>query len=269
MSLWGHDMTQTPFQSEFGGAPLAAGSTRGARKWTVDRLGRLIGQNKYIWRPGENVAVCEPQPEDMYQQVMQRMATQMAAFEATMPSYWVRAEPPRRGGLFRRRDKDACPDDVAPRTTTAGELAAELAADMPKSPPPPPTCSGAEPHCTCGFYAYYGDTGTVSDEYTLYEDTRSSLTPPKMQVPGVIDGYGLTTVGTKGFRAMKGRIVALHLHKAMGLDLGRRLRHNYPDVAFFDGRELPVSEMYRGYPPEPVDLPTPETDSDFWTRSAS
>jgi hypothetical protein len=262
-------MTPTPFQSEFGGTPLAAGSTRGARKWTVDRLGRLIGQNKYIWRPGENLAICEPRPEDIYYQALQRITAQMTRTYAVGGVFWGNDPPPeKRGGLFRRRGRDACLDATATRITEAPEPVAELVPE-PEPPAAPPPCAGAEPHCTCGFYAYYGDTGTVSDEYTLYEDTRSSMTTPKMQVPGVIDGYGLTTVGTKGFRAMKGRIAALHLHKAMGLDLGRRLRHNYPDVAFFDGRELPVSEMYRGYPPEPVDLPTPETDPDFWTRSAS
>lgn len=45
--------------------------------------------------------------------------------------------------------------------------------------------------CSCGFYAYYD---TVK---------------PIFQVGGVIEGYGETAVGTKGFRCSKAKILAL------------------------------------------------------------
>lgn len=48
-------------------------------------------------------------------------------------------------------------------------------------------------HCTCGFYAYHDG----SNEF----DGSGRIT-------GVIEGYGKTVIGTKGFRASKARIVA-------------------------------------------------------------
>lgn len=50
-------------------------------------------------------------------------------------------------------------------------------------------------NCTCGFYAYFDDTNTYNS--------------PGLTVPGIIEGYGRTTIGTKGFRAAKAKIVAL------------------------------------------------------------
>ncbi|QJU52962.1 hypothetical protein SCB71_06485 [Herbiconiux sp. KACC 21604] len=50
--------------------------------------------------------------------------------------------------------------------------------------------------CTCGFYAYYDG----SNDYAT--DAR---------VSAVVEGYGQTVIGTRGFRAGKARIVALHL----------------------------------------------------------
>lgn len=59
----------------------------------------------------------------------------------------------------------------------------------------PRYCRGiAHPMCSCGFYAYH--------DGSVY---------PTGQVTGVIEGYGKTTVGTKGFRCEKARIVALAL----------------------------------------------------------
>ena len=50
--------------------------------------------------------------------------------------------------------------------------------------------------CTHGFYAY-------TDGSTRYRNTDT--------VEGVIEGYGITQIGTKGFRSEKSKIVALHL----------------------------------------------------------
>lgn len=50
--------------------------------------------------------------------------------------------------------------------------------------------------CACGFYAYY------SEENRMYAD---------FGVTGIIEGYGKTVVGTKGFRSEKARVVALVL----------------------------------------------------------
>lgn len=55
----------------------------------------------------------------------------------------------------------------------------------------------AEANCGCGFWAYYADQDRQFDK----------------GVTGVIEGYGVVNLGTKGFRAEKARIVALALPK--------------------------------------------------------
>lgn len=79
--------------------------------------------------------------------------------------------------------------------------------------------------CPHGFYAYT----TAEEQY------RTSVPA----ILGVIEGFGEVTIGTKGFRAMKARILALCVepHQAMWrlepffVDL---LKAHYPGVAFFD-----------------------------------
>lgn len=44
--------------NEYSGLPFAVGTVTGGRSWTVDTMGRLVGNYGQIWRPGENVAVC-------------------------------------------------------------------------------------------------------------------------------------------------------------------------------------------------------------------
>lgn len=58
------------------------------------------------------------------------------------------------------------------------------------------SCNGNDPACSCGFYAYWDG----SDDYSGYG-----------KVSGVIEAYGKTVVGTRGFRAKKAKIVALLL----------------------------------------------------------
>lgn len=51
--------------------------------------------------------------------------------------------------------------------------------------------------CTCGFYAYFGDANDYSSP--MFGGS----------VTGIIEGYGVVTLGSRGFRAAKARIVAL------------------------------------------------------------
>jgi hypothetical protein len=76
--------------------------------------------------------------------------------------------------------------------------------------------------CECGFWAY--------DEYGF---------KPHGDVVGIIEGYGKTTIGTKGFRCEKARIVALSREWGpasghMTLSLWLRLRQLYPDAKFYE-----------------------------------
>lgn len=48
--------------------------------------------------------------------------------------------------------------------------------------------------CTCGFHAYFDGTNTYDGEGRL---------------TGIVEGYGTVTVGTRGYRAEKARLVAL------------------------------------------------------------
>ena len=59
-----------------------------------------------------------------------------------------------------------------------------------------------EEDCACGFWAYW--------------TTAASGNPHNFQLPvlGVIEGYGKTLIGEKGFRCAKARIVALHIPPA-------------------------------------------------------
>jgi hypothetical protein len=82
--------------------------------------------------------------------------------------------------------------------------------------------------CEHGFYAYFL-TGAEQDRY-------SKSTPA---VHGIIEGYGEVVIGTKGFRAAKGRILAISLESHGGVwalepHIVSRIRANYPGVAFFD-----------------------------------
>lgn len=69
----------------------------------------------------------------------------------------------------------------------------------------PRPCSGMEPSCSCGFYAYH------AHEYfgSLSSPGASVRVPFNVGAKGVIEGYGRVVVGPNGFRAEKARIVAL------------------------------------------------------------
>jgi len=90
--------------------------------------------------------------------------------------------------------------------------------------------------CAHGFYAYFSP-GKLDQAVT-------TATPV---INGVIEGYGEVLVGSKGFRATKARILAASIEPYMGMwtlaDFAiDRIRHNYPDVAFFDSALLMALE---------------------------
>lgn len=72
----------------------------------------------------------------------------------------------------------------------------------------------ANAHCTCGFYAYF-DGGNDYDRFHT--------------ITGIVEGYGTVTVGSRGFRAAKARIVAL-VDRGARLDL---VAEHYPDVPVY------------------------------------
>ena len=110
-----------------------------------------------------------------------------------------------------------------------------------------------QPHtmesCACGFYAYYDG----SNDYHA-----------KGRISAVVEGYGETLVGTRGFRAAKARIIALRIPKSVPIRLQTLVARNYPDVPLF----TKFSEMVEAFPPDGGGAELrPDTDPDFWVRT--
>jgi len=94
--------------------------------------------------------------------------------------------------------------------------------------------------CSHGFYAYY-------DGSNDYHNTGD--------IHGMIEGYGEVVIGTRGFRAMKAKIVALSFAETIRLaDKDRVLAtmHTYAGVPIFDTFEMMVS----AYPPSKGEDPS-------------
>lgn len=104
--------------------------------------------------------------------------------------------------------------------------------------------------CGHGFYGYYEGS---NDYYAAG------------RVMGVVEAYGETIIGSRGFRASKARIVALHVPPEISVGKRRLIARNYPEVAIFDSFDAMVSE----FPPDDAGHGlNPDTDPEFWTRKA-
>jgi hypothetical protein len=104
--------------------------------------------------------------------------------------------------------------------------------------------------CGHGFYGYYEG----SNDY--YRSDR---------VMGVVEAYGETIIGTRGFRASKARIVALHIPAEISTGTRRLITRNYSPIPTFDSFDAMVAE----FPPDDAGHGiSPDTDPDFWTRKA-
>lgn len=88
--------------------------------------------------------------------------------------------------------------------------------------------------CHCGFYGFYDG----SDDYNRYLNAR---------VSGVVEGWGETLIGTRGFRCSKARIVALTVHdRPDRAAVTNQIRDHYWDVPVFPDFETMVAE----FPPD-------------------
>lgn len=122
------------------------------------------------------------------------------------------------------------------------------------APPLPPAVDYEKPHamhdCKHGFYAYYDGSNDYRDD---------------SRVSAVIEGYGETVIGSRGFRCMKARIVALQIPETVKPHIARMVARNYPDVPILETFDQMVSE----FPPDSAgNEVTPDNDPDFWTRPA-
>lgn len=227
--------------SDFAGQDFdfAAGSVFGLRGWNMDKYGRLHGvTHEEVWRPGENIAVCKQEKRIACPQINRRE-------EARKASEAGRAKVEKKKSR-KRRDE----------TFVTFTLSAEPY--YPRVACGDPTCVRGEfhvvdsghrfdPSCECGFWAY--------DEAGFKAHGR---------VVGAIEGYSKTTVGTKGFRCEKARIVALSCENGDGDRHSRsvlaRLATLYPDVTFVDDLDALI-DAYPGVLRE-----WPEVDEHFWLK---
>lgn len=218
--------------SEFSGYDFTAGSVRGLRAFKVDSLGRLTGWSfKAVWTPGENVAECRQKDSGWGWVPPFLGGTITLTTDPTSTRRWYAA-----GGV--------------PTTYTVKDAPAIEPPAEPAENPPHDLAT-----CQCGFYAYYEG----SNDYAVNKGT----------VSAVVEGYGKTVIGSRGFRCEKAKIIALHLPSGtkakVPAHLLERVRSNYPNVPVFAKRKAMLAE----FPLDASIAPTPETDPDFWTRDAS
>lgn len=134
-------------------------------------------------------------------------------------------------------------------TASIGTFTASLATE---GYTPPKDHEVAMQACTCGFYAYLDNLANEyhhNDEHFMY---------------GVVEGYGVCTVGNRGFRASKAKIKALIAPGKRSVKLNLVLE-NYYDIPMFSTEADALAEFPLSLP---MGLPSPKTDDDFWTRKA-
>lgn len=238
--------------SEFSDRPFVAGSVVGLRAFRVDTLGRLTGvTHKDVWTPGENEAVCHAKPD------MEELAQYYAALAPSPgrrgfsaggflgnPNYFITSIAP-------SRDK--------PKTQSEYEAQKKAHA-----------LAGVK--CQCGFYAYFdgGNDYLTNASYAsggmfaIY--MRDEDKAPR--IGAIVEGWGTCTVGTRGFRAEKARVLALVIPESTAARhevAFQKVQRNYPGLAAFATEK----EAVRAFPLTDPDPASPTTDEDFWTRSAS
>jgi hypothetical protein len=245
---------------EFSGIGFAAGVVRGTRSFAVDKLGRLTGVSyKQVWTPGENEAICrlEDDPYSSFATQVQRLmgysyynAPPTRSFGSVAIGSSAMAGPaaPKRSWVDALMGAPAVEPAIEKAVTKAKEeeearlKAEELAAEERQK-------RDTLADCSHGFYGYYdGSNDYYKQGYVM----------------GVVEGYGETVIGTRGFRCMKARIVAIRIPKHVPDRLRAMILRNYPDVPVFDTFKAMVAE----FPADDAGVGvSPETDPDFWTRA--
>lgn len=233
--------------TEFSDRPFVAGSLIGLRAFGVDKLGRLVGPSfPQVFRPGENEAECR-KSNAPYGAMTAYLSAYRSAFTMPMLGTYRTTSPP----ITKTYGSGACPCgcgmEVEFKDEPTPKRLSEAAVEKPQ---PQPSHSLAGVNCSCGFYAYF-DGGNDWKE--------------PQRVTAVIEGYGVCTVGTRGFRASKAKVLAL-VEPSRGVSsvVAAHLHRNYPEVPFYNRKR----EALADFPLSTHHVPSPE-DENFWTRSAS
>lgn len=234
--------------SDFSDRPFVAGSLVGLRAFRVDGLGRLTGvTHKDVWTPGENVAQCHkpksiPMSSGGYFQISPQVWYSLTTSASDLNSQF-----PKRGKKGKKQPIPAVPTPAEKADSLRHEVAAK--------------------HCDCGFYAYFdGGNDYLSDTSGFYVMSFTAERDSAPRIGAIVEGYGVCTVGSRGFRASKARILAFvdpqgeSARSAMAFE---RVRHNYSEVQVFQTER----DAIRAFPlTDPIGASP--ADEDFWTRSA-
>lgn len=226
--------------SDFSDRPFVAGSLIGMRAFAVDSLGRLIGPSfPQVFAPGENAAECRKDDDPV------------AALNLAYQRMTLSFDPVRFGGGVLSHGGGRLGENYRKAKAEIERKALSQEAVEREDPPKPPPHTMGGIGCRCGFYAYF--------------DGGNDYKQPD-RVTALIEGYGVCTVGDRGFRASKARLVAI-VRPGDGVPgmRGDLVLRNYPDVPVFDR----MRDALNAHPLSTGHLPSPETADDFWTREAT
>lgn len=162
------------------GRPLVIGSFFGVRQWSRTEEGFLRGVHSMTWQDGENVATCQnghEVPFSMKPAALAHMKELMEEAKAVTDA--LTAKYPKGEGM-------SVEDEVTYSEAWATYNKIRQQLDDP-----------AGKDCGCGFWAYW--------EFNPHEFHLG-----EKPVVGIVEGYGKTIPGKRGFRCQKARIVALH-----------------------------------------------------------
>lgn len=182
--------------SEFSDRPFVAGSVFGVRSFRIDK-GALTGVvHRVPWTAQMNEARCID--------VLASFAAMGMSFETAMHSLVVSMHNlaltlARHNGKVYLRKAPKPPAHRAIKERPASHRSGSV-------------------ECRCGFYAYFD--GGFNPHHA------------EGQVLGIIEGFGLVSVGSRGFRAEKARIVAL-VAPAGWTSSWRSVKRNYRNVPVF------------------------------------
>jgi hypothetical protein len=212
--------------SEFSDRPFVAGSLTGIRSFRIDNLGRLTG-----------VSLTKVwTPGDNTAKCYRMDYNRGGSLFASMPSM------------------QSYMNQMNQMLYGRGYIEVQEPKPKPVSLVKKPPHQVASLKCECGFWAYFDN-----------DDNPHHQGGP-MSIYGIVEGFGVITVGSRGFRAEKARIKALVIPGKKRHKFTDAVEHNYPDAQVFERKR----DALEAFPLTlPNDVPTPETHPDFWTRSAS
>jgi len=198
----------------------------GVRMFVIDVQGRLRGVSyDEVWKPGENTARCYVTYDDAGEWEYDEKEYAKAV------EYWTTT-------LADMNKYDKYDKYIRP----PGKSDFRIPGTYKKKEHDPTNCS-------CGYYAFY----TPSIQY---------MAPGRAW--GVIEGYGKTTIGSKGFRAQKAKILGIALPDAnepMESYYQTLVRRNYKDIPFFDTLGALIREI-------PTTPEVAEDNEEFWNVPA-